>query len=283
MKNRLAFLILVFALSLAGCNGGGSSNTSSTPSTLSRVRAQGSIKVGFAGYPPYLEKDPNSGAMSGYSVELAKKIFEPANLKIEWVETTWDTMVQDVNAGKFDVMVEPIFTTIPRALQVSFTRPYSYFGYGVAIVRVSDTRFKTFSDLNLPTVNVVVTQGVTDDELASIRLKQAKVRRIPGKDISLTLNEVLVGKADVALADVPTAISFVDKHKDKVKALFLDTPPAVTPASFMTRQGNPDLVDFLNTSLNYLEVNGTLDALEREYKLPSFREKKAFIRGSGLR
>lgn len=249
---------------------------------LTRALQTKRLKVGYAGYPPYLKKDLNTGEISGYSVEIAKAILDPIDVQIDWVETTWDTMKQDVLVGKFDLMIEPVFMTIPRGARVGFTDPYAYFGYGAMVVRKGDDRFESIDDLNYPQVNVVVTQGVASHEFAERRLQNASLRLIPGNDITITLSEVLHGKADVALADVPTALGFVRAHKDEVSLLLADSPPAITPAGFMTRQGETKLIAFLNSALLYLQANGTLDALDKEYSLPSFREEKSFVAGRGL-
>ena len=50
----------------------------------------------------------------------------------------------------------------------------------------------------------------------------------------------------------------------------------------MTRREEVEFINFLNSALTYLEANGTFDALEAKYELPSFREKKEWIRGKGV-
>lgn len=240
------------------------------------------LRVGFAGYPPYLINDLKTGEKSGYSVDIIKQILDPVDVKIEWVETTWDNMKQDLILGKFDVMIEPIFMTIPRSARVGFTRPYAYFGYAAAIVKKGDKRFKTVQDFNSKNITLAVTQGVTDQEYATVNLPNANLKVIPNKDISITMTEVLAGKADAALADVPTILEFVKAHPKDVDAIFVDNPPATTPAAFMAAQDQVEFINFLNNALLYLEANGTFEKLESKYQLPSFREKKIWIRGSGL-
>jgi ABC-type amino acid transport substrate-binding protein len=207
------------------------------------------LVAGYAGYPPFLRRDPNTGAISGYSVDLIKGITDPLGVTLEWRETTWDNMKQDLLLGKFDLMVEPIFYTIPRAAQVAYTRPYAYFGYGVPVVRKGERRFKRLEDLNNPDVTIAVTQGVTDQEFAARRLPRARLKLVPGNDISITLTEVLAGKVDAALADVPTVLQFLKAHPNEVEALFLDSPPAITPAGFMVRQADLEFLHFLDTAL----------------------------------
>lgn len=285
LKTRLLiglFLSLSLLISLGCPQNGSSGNTENKENVLQKMLRTKTLTVGYAGYPPYLKRDPNSGDISGYSVDILNAILIPMDVKVQWKETTWDNMKQDVMTGKFDLMIEPIFMTIPRSAQVGFTRPYAYFGYAAALVRTEETRFSSINDLNDPSITLAITQGVTDQEFAERNLPEAKKKFIPGNDITITLTEVITGKADAALADVPTILEFVKSHPKDVKALFIENPPATTPAAFMTRQDEIEFICFLNNALLYLEANGLFDQLEKKYSLPSFREKKTWIRGSGL-
>ena len=171
-------------------------------------------------------------------------------------------------------MVEPIFQTIARAKEVSFTRPYAYFGYCGAIVRKGESRFKAFSDLNQPGLSVVVVQGYTDDSYAREHLPDAKVRSMKVDDVNLIFLEVLSGNADAALSDVAQVKAFQREHPDKVDMLFVDAPPAFVPAGIMLKQGDFALANFLNASLDYMEANGVLDQLDAKYGVTAFREKR---------
>jgi polar amino acid transport system substrate-binding protein len=291
MKTVRRTAIVVFAITLAlatACNnkpeltGSNNQTPPRTETALARILRTKHVTIGFAGYPPYLRRDPNTGAMSGYSVELAHQIFDPLSVTIDWKETTWDTMKQDLLLGKFDLMVEPIFFTLPRAAQVGYTRPYAYFGYGVPVLRKGDNRYKSVMDLNKEGVVLAITQGVTDQEFAARTLPRARVKLIPGNDITITLTEVLTGKVDAALADVPTVLSFVKAHPNQVVALRINDPPAISPAGFIAKPEEVQLLNFLNTALSMLEAQGVFDALETRYELPSFRERKQWVVGRAL-
>ncbi len=283
---RLLFFIFatsLFSFLLCTKTPGGDVGIAKSENVLQKMLKTKEIIVGYGGYAPYLIREPNTQEISGYSVDILKAILDPLGIKVKWQETTWDNMKQDILLKKFDLMIEPIFMTIPRSAQVGFTIPYAYFGYASVLVRKGETRFKSIEDLNKPNLTLAVTQGVTDQEYVERNLPKAKVKLIPGNDISITLTEVLIGKADAALADVPTILQFLKAHPNDVIALFLNNPPATTPAAFMTRPDEVEFINFLNNALLYLEANGFFDSLERKYDLPSFREKKSWISGSALK
>jgi ABC-type amino acid transport substrate-binding protein len=245
-------------------------------SVLDSVRATRLLRIGFEGYPPFASQDPRTGSMSGYSVDLATRIADEAGWKIEWIKTSADTKIADLKTGKFDVMVEPIFETIPRAREVTFTQPFNYNGFASAIVRSQEHRFKVFTDLDKPGIKVVVRQGYTDEAYAKEWLKYATVVALRVEDTSLIFLDVLSGKADVALADTSQVKVFHKEHQKETDMLFTNPPPAFVPAGFMLPQGDFVATNFFNSALSYLDANGVLDALDQKYDVSAFRPARQF-------
>lgn len=268
-------LIVGECLCATGCNGSGSgaADVIKSETLLQKMLRTHTIRVGYGGYPPFLIRDARSGEMSGFSVALIKEILQPLDVKIEWVETSWATMRDDLLLGKFDLMVEPIIMTIPRSARVGFSRPYTYFGYASVVVKKQEARFRTIQDLNSPAIRVSVNQGVTDHEFALKNLPKCNLQVISGNDITQVMSQVTMGKADAALVDVPSARRFLQAHPNDVTVLFSDPPPAITPAGFMTRQREYDLINFLSNALLALDADGTLTALEDKYDLPTYRRR----------
>jgi ABC-type amino acid transport substrate-binding protein len=237
--------------------------------TLRHINETRTLRVGYEGYPPYTIKDPATGKLTGFSVDLAEYIAREAGWKVEWIQTSPDTKIPDLQAGKFDVMTEPIFRTIPRAVQVSFSRPYAYFGDAAAIVRKKESRFKVIDDLNKPGVTVVVRQGYTDETFAADNLSAASRRSLKVDDVSQLFLEVIAGKADAALADLEQVQAFAAKHPTEVQARFTNPAPSYIPAGFMLRQGDFIFYNFVNASIDYMEANSVLTRLNRKYGLSS--------------
>lgn len=268
----VALVLAVLGLFLPRPRGDGVSTQNQAP-TLDAIRHSETLRIGFEGYPPYTIQDPRNSSLSGYSVDLANSIAHEASWKIEWIKTSADTKIPDLKTGKFDVMVEPIFETIARAKEVTFTRPYAFFGYASGIVRKGDNRFPTFDSLNKSNVRVVVRQGYTDESYAQTHLPMAKIRSMKVDDVSLMFVEVIAGNADIALADTSQVKAFQAAHNDQVDMLFTNPPPASVPAGFIVRQGDLAFASFLNASLDYLQSNGILDALDKKYNVTSIRQK----------
>lgn len=242
---------------------------------LSLIRQGHAIRVGWAPYAPYSSLDPASKKPQGFYIDLVEAMAGESGLKVEWVETTWGTMISDLKANKFQFMGSPVFRTIPRALEVAFTRPIDFFGYS-AIVRRGDGRFKSIEDLNRSGVRLAVTQGEVGQEFAQRHLPQAELVVHKTGDIALALVDVIQGKADAGICDAWTARQFATEHKDSVEDLFAARPFNVVGAGWFVAQDQADLLQFLNTTIDWLESSGELRRLASRYDLPSF-----FSTGSG--
>jgi ABC-type amino acid transport substrate-binding protein len=260
----LALLVAVAGLFLPTRRDAPSAGTTES-STLQRIMDSKTLRVGYEGYPPYTIKDPASGQLSGFSVDLAEYIAREAGWKVEWVQTSPDTKIPDLQAGKFDIMTEPIFRTIPRATRVTFSRPYAYFGDAAGLVRKGETRFKNVGDLNKSGVTIVVRQGYTDQTYASDNLPAATLRALKVDDASQLFLEVITGKADVALADLEQVKAFAAQHANQVEVRFTDPAPSYIPAGLMLRQGDFTFYNFVNASIDYMEANGDLSRLNHKF------------------
>ena len=256
-----AFLLLSFGLSSTTL-----AQSTNVPGLLDRINAKGEIHAGYGVYPPYTQEDPNTKRVSGFSVEIVEQIGRELNAKVVWHRINWNTMAADLKRGQFDIIADPIFQTIPRAREFSFSPPYAYFADGIAVVRDDDERVKTFDDIGKAGLRVAVGKGWASETLLKARFPEAKLISVQtSTDLLQLFNEVLAGRADVAVADGADAERFVREHSGKVKALWLDHPPAFMPAGFALRYGDWAGAQFLTVALRNLESTGVLDALARKY------------------
>jgi polar amino acid transport system substrate-binding protein len=256
---------------------------------LTRIKREGLMRVGYAGFPPYAIVNPNerdaNKRMSGFSVdlinEIARRNLPP--LKVEWHNMNWDTLKADIRSRKFDFVAEPVYLTIPRAIDFSFSEPYSYFGIACAVVRVNDNRFKTFADLDRPDITIAVSEGWVSSEYAREHLKKPKFKSIPvGGDAYIQLDDVLFGRSDVALQDSPTVAQYVKAHADKVKVLWLEKPPYMVAGGFAAAQEETDLLAFLNACIRVMKTDGTLARLDEKWKTYGYFDHVSLVPAKGL-
>jgi cyclohexadienyl dehydratase len=277
---KLGVLTLVLTLALlpaAACVGNNRSGSSDvtvesrerSESVLAKVNREKVLRVGFSGYPPYLSIDPVTKQPSGgFSVDLIQAILQEwdKSIKIEWVPTNWTNVRTDLVVGKFDLIVEPVFRTIPRAAVVDFSRPFAYFGYAIGVVQANERRFKSIEDINRPDVSIAVGQGLSSHEYVRRHLAKAtNLKVVPGGQAQAALEEVLLRRVDIALSDTTTIQQYLKAHPDRLKVVFADPPPARVAAGLMFRQGDYRFASFLNITLDYLETSGELGRLKQKH------------------
>lgn len=277
---RTLVTLVVIAPTLTGCvsqpaqepatasdNTGGTAPISE--SVLDKVKREQVLRVGFSGYPPYLRVDPTTKRPAGgFSVELIEIILREwdPSIRLDWVPTNWTNVRTDLVLGKFDLVVEPVFRTIPRAAAVDFTKPFAYFGYAIGVVRAGDSRFKSIEDINRPDVSIAVGQGLSSHEYVRRHLPRAtNLKVVPGGQAQAALEEVLTGRVDIALSDTTTIQQYLRAHPGRLAVVFADPPPARVAAGLMLRQGDYKFASFLNTALDYLETSGELRRLKEKY------------------
>ena len=116
---------------------------------LERIIKTKQLKIGYIPSAPSAIKDPATGALSGFYIDAIRLVADQMKVEPIFIETGWSTFPAGLNSGEFDVCVAGTFATIDRAMAVEFTRPLQYLGYS-AVVKASDTRFKTLSDMDQP-------------------------------------------------------------------------------------------------------------------------------------
>lgn len=239
---------------------------------LENIDNTGILNAGYGVYPPYTNEDPNTKEVSGFSIDLVNHIAKELNCKVQWHRINWNTMSADLKRGAFDVIADPIFQTIPRAREFSFTEPYAYFADGIAVVKNNETRFSKFEDLNRNDITLVVGQGWASEAFVKANLTKPEILSVQtSSDLLQVFNEVITGRADVAIADGADAERFVREHSNEVKALWLDNPPAFMPAGFALRPSDDEGAEFLSVCLRNLKSTGVLNGLAKKYNIKTIK------------
>lgn len=240
--------------------------------SLDRIRSDRIIRAGYSGFKPYTIITPSAAGsetqITGFCADMLHEMASRQDppWRIEWHKVTFETLKADMESGRFDVFADAVYQTVPRAADFGFTIPYSYFGVAVGLVRKGEKRFTRFDDLDRPDITIALAQGWTSTEYAQRHLSKPKFHLIPvADDPFVQLQEVIAGRADIALQDVPTILQFYKVHKGAVSTLWLDSPPTRVPAGFMTRQGEFELLHFLDVSIRALHADGTLEAIDRKW------------------
>jgi polar amino acid transport system substrate-binding protein len=120
MKRIVVFVSLLIALSLvlSGCGGSKPANH------LEAIKQAGVINVGTsADYPPFESVDAN-GNKVGFDIELMTEIAKRMDVKLEWVDMPFDSLIAAVQEGKIDASISAFNYTEERDKTIDFSDPY---------------------------------------------------------------------------------------------------------------------------------------------------------------
>lgn len=192
-------------------------------SQLDTILATGVLKVGSTGdYKPFSFKDPASGAFSGFDIDQAESLASALGVKLEIVPTSWPQMMQDFEAGKFDVAMGGVSITLDRQKKGLFSIPYMREGK-TPIARCTDKdKFTTLADIDKPETTVIANPGGTNEKFARASLKQAKIIIFP--DNTKIFDEVAAGRADLMMTDASETRYQEKLHSGVLCAIHPDEP-----------------------------------------------------------
>lgn len=262
-KGKIIFvfvLVLVMTLSLIGCTGGSNNkqtNSEANASLLEQIKSKGVLTIGIEGtYPPFTYHD-ESNALTGYDVEIAEAIAEKLDVKAEFVETKWDSIIAGLDADRYDAIINQVGITPERQEKYDFSQPYTY-SKGSLIIKEDNTEIASFEDLD----GKKSAQSVTSNWAATAESFGATIIGADGFSQSIEL--VLSGRADATLND---SVTFYDYKKSKPDApvKIAATSEEVSQSGVMIRKGNRELLQAIDTALDELKAEGKLKAISEKY------------------
>ncbi|TDV60811.1 transporter substrate-binding domain-containing protein [Pseudomonas sp. LP_7_YM] len=172
-------------------------------SHLDTVQQKGELAVCTTGdYKPYtfLKSD---GQYEGIDIELAQSLAQSLGVKVQWVPTTWKTLMTDFSAGKCDIAVGGISVTLERQKHAFFSNTLDVDGK-VPLVRCEDeSKYQSIAQINRPDVRLIEPQGGTNEAFARTYLPDAKLEFHDNKTI---FQQLLDKKADVMITDASEAL-----------------------------------------------------------------------------
>lgn len=263
----IAVIISIFAFSRAKRQTVASS-AEAAAGILDKIKESGELHAGYGVYPPYSIEDPTTKEVSGYSIDIIESIVKELGIKVVWHRVNWDTMSADLKRGEYDVVADPIFQTISRAPEFAFSEPYAYFPDGIAVVRIGDNRFNSFESLDQKSISINVGMGQASESLLRAQFTKAEIIPVSvGTDDMKIFQDVLFGRTDAAIADLPNAKRIVDEHPDKLKMLFADNPSVYMPAGFALRPSDAAGAEFLSVCIRNLKSTGILKGIANKYNI----------------
>ena len=265
-KNLMRKIVFVAAISfMAGCSVQPNGSVHDQ-SVYDRVMKSGTIRCGYTIYPPYCMKDPNTGKLSGISIDILEVAGKNLGLKIDWAEEVgWGTIIEGLETNRYDLVPTGVWPNANRGKHASFSIPISYSGLEV-YVRPDDSRFtNNLQAINSDAVTIATTDGCRVLDIAKNRFPHAHRLTHPDMtDESQLLLDVANHKADVTFADPTTVARFLKNNPGQIKSI-TTKPIEIEPNTMMFKIGEPAFKSVLDTALTELINNGYVDQVLNKY------------------
>ena len=238
---------------------------------LDAIRKSGVLKVGTAGdYQPMSYLDPETNTYVGFDAELAQDLAASLGVEIEYVETSWPTLMEDTLAGKFDLAICGITVTDARKEQALMSDGYLENGKTVLCRAEDADKYTSLEAINKPEVRVMENPGGLNEEFARENLPDATLiihdvnQEIPGL--------VASGEADVMITEVMEAGYYVGQD-ERLAAPLIYEPFTHGQLGVLMPKGSEDLLDYVNEFLKEEKKTGRINELSEEYIYRYVREE----------
>ena len=215
-------VFLFIAVLAAGCgSGGGTSTGTSSPASSSgevssiaaqvpaAVKAKGTLAVAAdATYAPNEFIGSDGQTVVGWDADLAQALGQVMGLKINMVNSTFDTIIPGLISGKYGLGMSSFTDTKEREQTVDFV---TYFSAGTSFYVKSTGGPDITSLTDLCGHKVAVEKGTTQQADSQAQAKKCQSAGKPAVTVQIFNDQNAVnlalssGRADVAMADSPVA------------------------------------------------------------------------------
>ncbi len=207
-----------------------------------------------AAFPPYEYKEGTE--FKGIDVEIAQALAAELGMELEIADMEFDSIITAVDNGAADVGIAGMTVTDERKEQVDFSLSYATGVQSIIVVEGSEIA----SPDDLAGKKIGVQLGTTGDIYACDDFGAENVTQYgKGADAVIALKG---GDVDAVIIDNEPAKAFVEANEG---LKILDTDYAVEDYAIAIKKGNTELLDKINTALEKLTADGTIDTIIGKY------------------
>ncbi len=222
---------------------------------MNEARARGVLRIAVEGtYPPFNFKDPKSGHLTGYDVEVARLVAAGLKLRPQFVFTEWSAILPAVASGKVDAAISQVIITPEREQAFDFSVPYTYSSFQLIVRKNERATYRSLADLKGRKLGV--RQGSVFEQQAK-EVKGIEVRSYPA--VPENLQDLAFGRIDASLDD-SLMVSYLLKHSE----LPIKAGPRVgkdARIGIAIRKGSPQFKAAVDRILSQSRADGTLRRL----------------------
>lgn len=209
-------------------------------------------------YVPFEYLDEDTGELVGFDIDLINALAEEAGIEIEIETLEFSGIVAGLGSGKFDIGIAGMTITEERKENIDFTQPYYEAGLILAVTEDKVDEIQSIDDVD---GKVVATrQGSTSQEYLEENTN-AQPEAFP--EIVEAYQNVLAGRADAVLYDLPNVLYYSEKEADG-KLITVGEKLTGEDYGIGFPKGS-ELRDVIDDALTTIKENGTYDDIYEKW------------------
>jgi glutamine transport system substrate-binding protein len=208
----------------------------------------------IATYPPFEWRDPETGNLKGYDIDILNAVTKKAGLDYKFTVLKFNGIIPALLAGQVDMAITGMSITKQRAKKVDFSEPYYNSGIRI-LVRSDNHDIHSINDLKGHKVGTET--GTTSYFFLKDHVPNVELKLYPAS--SPMYMSLLSGNVDADVFDEPGIEYFIKtKGKDRVKTVGPLYEGQYFGMAFP--KGSP-LRKKINAALTKLKENGTFSKI----------------------
>ena len=230
---------------------------------LDDIQEKGVLTVGTTGdYKPFTYFDGK--AYSGYDIDVAKHLGKQLGVEVRFVQTTWKTLVPNLQAGQYDIAMGGITRRMSRQLAAEQSQGYMTFGKVFLVANGKEAQYDTLQEVNVPSVKVGVNIGGTNEKFAEQFLTKATIVKYENNlDVPKAVSD---GTVDVMVTETPEALYYqtIDKSLQAVRE---ENPFTKSQFGYLMPTGEQRLLNTVNFIMDEMKLKGVDETLMKKNSL----------------
>lgn len=277
LQKVLVALGLGICIIMTGCGSAGSASngsttnksnagteTSSDSKEIQAIKDRGVLKVGVkVDVPKFGYKNPSSGEIEGFEIDLSKQIAKKIlgdESKVEFQGVTAKTRGPLLDNGEIDMVVATFTITEERKKSYNFSDSYLKDGIGLLVKK--DSGAKVLKDLDGKTIGVAqssTTKKALEEQATKdgITLKFSEYGSYP--EIKAALDS---GRVNCFAVDASILNGYLDDT-----SVILDDRYNPQEYGIASKKDNTELAKIINEVINEMKSSGEMDKLIEKWEI----------------
>jgi ABC-type amino acid transport substrate-binding protein len=228
--------------------------------------APGTLRIGtYFVNPPfeYLSK----GARVGFEVDLMNEMARRLGLTPVFVNTQWETILKEMEQGRYDCIVGGITITANRERILAWSTPYITTTLSLVVNRAKSPGIRGIAELKDASVGV---QAATTDYDAAVRMQKqgeiGSVKVYPFDRIEQAMADLEAGKITAVMKVAPVAAWLAGRSPDL--RIVAQVPNDPQPLGIGFAKKNSGIMMAMNQIITAMQRDGSLQRLKEKWNVP---------------